>query len=49
MQTSQYNTLNELYFQDLDFSHAEERNNEIVFPLIAKINIFIFIALIIHL
>ena len=29
MQTLQYNNLNEIYFQDLNFSHAEERNNEI--------------------
>ena len=35
MQTLQYNNLNEIYFQDLDFSHAEERNNEFVFSLIA--------------
>ena len=33
MNTQVYNTFNKFYFQDLDFNHIEERNNEFVFSL----------------
>ena len=33
MNTQIYNIFNEFYFQDLDFNHIEERNNEFVFSL----------------